>query len=173
LASLLDAGLESRQGIHLDGSANWAVVVGRLNLSHDQTVSTQSARCEFKVLPDWRSNPPLVWCREPWVRNDWNWHAGAGGILCYVLDREWQDSVTLVFEKEGPLAASHYASSFCLRNVRWLLYRHYIGYITKMPDWPAEWKARPHGEAGYKDYLKQLRATKSREPTGNKIVLEH
>jgi len=157
LATRLDAELAGCHGVDLDPGANWAVVSGELNLSHDAVSTPRTARCRFHLRPDWRRQLPLVQCCEPWVRNDWNWHAGEGGLLCYILDEQWRDVVGEVLNQEGIAAASGFAACVCLRNVRWLLYRHYIGRITKMAGWPTTWPAWPHGEAGRRDYLRRTK----------------
>jgi hypothetical protein len=85
-----------------------------------------------------------------------DWHAGVGNTrdeLCYVLDEEWHGQIAKVSAEEGEAAALRYAGAFCLRNVRWLLYRHYIGHVTQMEDWPKDWPARPHNhEQAIKQY---------------------
>lgn len=157
LATRLDAELSGCHGIELDRAANWAVASGTLNLSHDEITTRKTARCEIQLVPDWKSQLPVVRCREVWVRNDWNWHAGNGGVLCYVLDEQWRDFVGEVLDRDGAMAASLFAACLCLRNVRWLLYRHYIASITKLVEWPKDWPAWPHGDIGHKDYLRETR----------------
>jgi hypothetical protein len=153
-ATLLDAELEGCHGIDLDSSAWWAVVSGVLNLSHDEFPTQKSARCSFWISPAWKTNPPVVHCHESWMRDDWNWHAGPGGKLCYILGDQWRDLVGNVAVQEGNVAAARYASSLCLRNVRWLTYRHYIGNITRITLWPRGWPAWPHGDAAHREYLR-------------------
>jgi len=109
--------------------------------------------CKFALSPGWKTKPPVVHCRELWVRSDWDWHAGEEGLLCYILDEQWKDLVGTVIVQEGNVAAARYAASLCLRNVRWLLYRHYIGNITKMIMWPRDWPAWPHGESARREYF--------------------
>jgi len=144
-------------GINLDQGAEWAKVSGMLNLSHDEIKTHKMAHCKIHVFPDWKSQQPIVWCLEPWIRHDWNWHAGAGGLLCYVLGEQWTDFVGGVLKCEGAEAATRYATDLCLRNVRWLLYRHYIGHVTKMKIWPKDWPAWPHGDAGRREYLRSTK----------------
>lgn len=155
LATRLNAELDGCHGIDLDRAANWAVVSGMLNLSHDEIKTPKIARCEFRLAPDWQSQLPVVRCRESWVRNDWNWHAGNGGTLCYILDDQWRDLVSEIANCEGIAAAGHFAACLCSRNVRWLLYRHYIASVTKMIEWPKDWPAWPHGEIARRDYLRE------------------
>src|SRR5208282_1723003 len=156
LATLLDAELEGCHGIHIDRGATWACVSGFLNLSHDEIRTTKRAHCRFLLSPKWHTALPVVHCRESWMRNDWNWHAGFGGELCYILGDQWRDLVGTVAAQEGDFATALYASSLCLRNVRWLIYRHYIGNIARIIQWPKEWPAWPHGDAAHSEYLRTV-----------------
>lgn len=144
-----------RPGVHLDQDARWVKVMGLLNLSHDDVTTTKQVRCRFELIPEWRSEPPAVWCLEDWVRCDVDWHAGRGGILCYVLDEQWRDVVSKVQMGGDNYAATRYAVSLCLRNVRWLLYRHYIAHVTRLRTWPGEWQAWSHGAPGRMEYRSQ------------------
>jgi len=141
----------------------WAAVSGVLNLSHDEIRTNKRAQCKFELLPEWKTKPPVVHCREPWVRADWDWHAGTGGVLCYILDEQWKDLVGTVMTQEGNVAAARYAAILCLRNVCWLLYRHYIGNITKMTMWPRDWPAWPHGEPARREYFRNKNMQKQNE----------
>lgn len=105
-----------------------------------------TALCQITIVPDWTRILPEVYCSEPWVRSGQDWHA-FNGDLCYVFDDEWRDLVSLVRSDEGNLAAARYAANLCLRNVRWLLYRHHIAAITKLANWPADWPGWPHSHA--------------------------
>jgi len=166
LASLLASNLKSSE-MYLDPAAEWADVSGFLNLSHDEITTSKSARCLIKLSPEWSLFPPRVWCLEPWVRFEPDWHAGVGtnkDQLCYVLAQEWCDLVAKVWIDEGPAAALAYAAGFCLRNIQWLLYRHYIGHITQMSIWPTDWPSRPHNlEKALKQYRQQICHTKKYE----------
>ena len=154
IATRLDAEVVGNHGIHLDRDARWAVVTGMLNLSHDDVKTAKRAHCKITFGPEWRLQLPVVHCREPWIRHDWDWHAGKGGLLCYILDEQWKDCVGLVFEQEGNAAAALYAASLCVRNVRWLLYRHHIAHVTGIKKWPMEWPAWPHGDTGRREYFR-------------------
>jgi len=152
LATCLNDELRGCHGIDMKREAQFAVIRGSLNLSHDNVVTVKSAWCEFLVRPNWRACVPAVRCLDPWVRSDPDWHA-FGGALCFVLDDEWRDCVTRVYEQEGPRLGASYATQLCVRNVRWLLYRHFISHTLRIDKWPTEWPARPHAEAGRKQYL--------------------
>jgi hypothetical protein len=152
VATRFDAEMHGCHGINLDSHALWAEVSGTLNLSHDETNTHKIARCRIRVSPNWNSESPIVRCCEAWVHRDWDWHAGAGGLLCYIIDEQWADSVGKVLADEGADAAARYAVGLCLRNVRWLLYRHYVASITRMTVWPKQWKAWSHGDVGLREY---------------------
>lgn len=155
LGMLLKEELVENHGTVLNKSAGTMEVTGKLSLAHDDFKTHKSARCRIKVTPDWSVQPPKVWCVESWVRHDWDWHAGDGGRLCYVIDEQWGDLVGSVFDQQGQLAAARYAVALCLRNVRWLLYRHYIASVMNIKVWPEDWKAWSHGDKGIREYLRE------------------
>jgi hypothetical protein len=156
LASCLDDNLHGTHGIELHKNAEKAVVRGLVNLSHDDVKTVKSAKCEITIAPDWWRQMPAVYCPDPWVRSDIDWHAWKG-CLCFMLGDEWTDCVTHVYQDGDLREAARYAARLCLRNVRWLLYRHYIGHAMKIQEWPKEWPARPHAEAGRLEYHRQIR----------------
>jgi hypothetical protein len=96
----------------------------------------------------------MIRCLERWVRPELDWHAGPDGTLCYVLDDEWRDRMHKVSEHLRDELAD-YAVEYCLRNTRWLLYRHYVGFLTKILEWPSAWPAWQHGEAGRRQYRRE------------------
>jgi hypothetical protein len=163
LATCLDDNFLGLHGIGLHKEARQAVVRGLVNLSHDEVKTVKSAKCEIKVYPEWWRQIPEVRCGDPWVRSDIDWHAW-NGWLCFMLQDEWTDCVTRVYGDGEIRDAARYAAQLCLRNVRWLLYRHYIGQVLKMQQWPKEWPARPHDEAGRLEYRRELRKLHAYEP---------
>lgn len=84
-------------------------------------------------------------------------------MLCYILDDQWKDHVGQVVTDAGIAVAARYAATLCLRNVRWLLYRHYISSITKTASWPNGWPAWPHGEPARMEYLRSKNSAKANE----------
>lgn len=134
------------------GDSLWARAEGRLNLSHDNVITDRGARCQWRILPNWREVPPLAFCLKTWVKRDIDWHGGTGGWLCYVLDNEWRDEIASVEHKEGAVAAMSYAVQYATRNLRWLLYRHFMASVTGITEWPAEWNQWAHSEAGRREY---------------------
>jgi hypothetical protein len=166
LATLLCSELGTSHGVNIEPSARWAEVSGILNLSHDNISTPALARCKFKIGSSWVAAPPRVKCLEPWVRLEADWHAGIGincDEICYVLDEEWRDAVSKVYTEQGIASAARYAAEFCLQNVKWLLYRHYIGFVAKTKSWPKDWPGRPHGDEAYKQYRLE------KFPAGNDI----
>lgn len=155
LASQLNSEFLGCHGIEIDADARYAVVSGEINLSHDDVTTTITARCEILIVPAWTLVLPEVHCSESWVRSGPDWHAWSG-CLCYVFDDEWRDLVTCVRSEEGQIPAAVYAANLCLRNTRWLLYRHHIASITNLQKWPRSWPGRPHSrEEARKEYMKE------------------
>lgn len=150
----LNGELEGCHGISVTPNATSAEVIGMLNLSHDDVRTHQRASIKAVLTPDWKEKPPSVYCREDWVRADWDWHSGRDGLLCYVIPEEWRDLVLETERCDGAIAAVQFAVSLCLRNVRWLLYRQFIAHIGGLVRWPKEWPAWPHGDAGRLAYLR-------------------
>jgi hypothetical protein len=141
----------------------WARVEGRLCLAHDDVITDRNAHCRLMISPQWRTVPPSAFCLEPWAKSHMDWHAGSGGWLCYVLDNEWRDHIAAVEQNEGNKAAMIYAVQYCIRNLRWLLYRHFMASVIGISEWPKDWPQWSHAEAGRREYEQTKRTGGYRE----------
>ena len=116
-------------------------VIGNLAITQDQP---ETARCHFHVAPRLLLQMPEVYCVEPWVRRDIDWHVYPDGMLCWQYPQFWFDWMSLVASEtdlEGTLA---YAARWCLSSVRSLLHKHRLAQELGLTEW--QWPAWAHGE---------------------------
>lgn len=114
------------------------------------------ARIEIRVDSDFDrviDLRPDVWCREPWMRSDKDWHNDRNGGMCWVLDKEWRD--ILGGKQRHPNDLVRNAVNWLLNNVQSLVSRHYYADLMKLNDWPKEWDAWEHYGAGVEQYERE------------------
>jgi hypothetical protein len=97
--------------------------------------------------------PPAVWCREPWMRDEPDWHNGRLTGMCWVLENEWRDH--LGGDDKRPRDIIRVASAWLLNNVKSLVSRHHYAHLAALKSWPKEWDAWPHHHAGAKQYERE------------------
>lgn len=168
--TLLGEALEPTPKYHWRLSSGWALLSGRLNLSHDDISTRRAAHFRLRISADWKSDPPAACCTEPWIRREKDWHSGEDGWLCYVLKDEWRDTIAEVELTSGDSEARIFAIQYAINNLRSLTYRHYISHILGITVWPREWLQWSHEERGTKEYkqfkLKGGQGVKSRRKPG-------
>jgi hypothetical protein len=152
LAERIQKQLGSSPGIRVSPDSRQASFSGYLNLSHTNVESDVNAYCQFHVFCDWETQLPALFCHEPWVKKDWDWHVGKDGNVCYELPLRWQDHIRKVRQEAGFVLAIGYAATWCLNSTRWLLYRHHFAYENSISVWPKNWPAWRHNEDGISDY---------------------
>lgn len=133
------------------------LLAGTINLTHDSWETKLEARCEFRFAHSWRCNAPDVWCFEPWLRRDGDWHVYRDGRICWILEKEWQDTLAAISRDHGLLDVSRFAAFWCCRNTRWLLARHQYGSEFGLVQWPSNWPEWRHGDVALADYRKWKR----------------
>ena len=117
--------------------------------------SKDTAVIEINVSSNWEASPPIIFCMEPWIKRDIDWHVYSDGNLCWIYDREWIDEVNSV-QGLGELDRLLYLSSLLFSNVTYLLDRHCLSGQTGITAWT--WPARPHGkEKAEREYRYQLK----------------
>lgn len=141
-------------------SPNLVSVRGILNLSHQTTITKAVANCTFFVSDDWRKVAPLLQCSEPWICRPGgtlttNWHIRTDGLLCYVLDAEWEDALRNLSKKTNGQYIGRVAAFYAINNARWLLYHHLLGYRDNLTDWPPDWPQRSHSTEGIIEYMRE------------------
>lgn len=100
-------------------------------------------------------SPPLVICREPWVRRNPEWHCDPSyRVFCWVLPRAWREHFaaramcgvdTRVLAKD--------AATWMLSAMAIQLSRHWISFERGWYEWPAEWEDYSHDEEGVREYI--------------------
>jgi hypothetical protein len=130
-------------------------VVGKLSL---QPVSKVKATCIVNFSTLWLAAPPRIWCPNPWVRREIDWHAGGDGTLCYVLDAEWRDRLQDVATRHDMDGVAAYAAEYLMRNTQWLLQRHLVGYQQNIEKWI--WEGWGHNQKGQAEYAAEQRLLK-------------
>jgi hypothetical protein len=162
--------LEPGSRLRIDDHAGMGVVTGLLNLSHDEITTSVSARCSFQFASDWPTHVPVVSTSEPWLIRDTEWHAYSDGSLCYIYHKEWEDDVPPLVSTHDIGVAAEFAAYWCIRSVRWLLYRHHFAFEHGIKKWPAQWPFWPHGEKADREYQKLNRDS---EKQSNRRHYEH
>jgi hypothetical protein len=132
-------------------------------------VVTKSYAAEIDVtfIPSQlKRRPPIVFCGEPWIIRDLDWHCfraeGRGGVwsqrdrLCWIHPAEWEMAhdyslkpLSLVIE-EG--------AAWLKNNVTKLLDRHWMGHQLGMRKWRTEWGGWGHGSIGTQELLTELKS---------------
>jgi hypothetical protein len=137
---------------------DWTVV-GKLSLLPE---SKAKATCIIRVTTNWMTVPPTVYCSDPWVRRERDWHSGAEGILCYVLDHEWRDRIRDLTTRHDAEGIASYGAEYLIRNTRWLLQRHMIGEQQNLTLWT--WGGWGHGLEGPREYAAEQTKLLKRKP---------
>ncbi|WFB36813.1 hypothetical protein P3T73_03430 [Kiritimatiellota bacterium B12222] len=88
----------------------------------------------------WRQYPPSVYCFEPWIREDIDWHVYSWLEFCWVHDEEWKK----YHEVFNPTPQT--SSVYLMKNVEHLLQCHRLGYIHDIDTWQKEWGQYEHGD---------------------------
>lgn len=131
--------------LEIDGNASSARVTGALNLSHDDIVTTVSAKCCFRFVPNWSECIPSVKTDVSWLRRgDPNWHLFRDGSLCFVYGPQWRDELREAISETDIGIAAEFAVTWCVRSTRWLLYRHHFAFEHSITQWPKDWPSWPH-----------------------------
>lgn len=111
------------------------------------------AKIEIQVSEDLHwiiQTPPRVWCREPWMRSEPDWHNDREGGMCWVLENEWRD--VLSGDGRQPCDLIDVATGWLFHNVKSLVSRHHYGNLVRLNAWPKEWDAWAHYDNGAKQY---------------------
>jgi hypothetical protein len=94
--------------------------------------------------------PPVVWCHEPWMRSEPDWHNDKKSGMCWVLEEEWRDTLAVPVKHRRELI--HGAVGWLITNVTSLISRHHYGEMTGRKKWAPEWDAWAHFGEGAKEY---------------------
>lgn len=137
----------------------------RLQLSHDRTMWVITGQMKvgnkwplievrfLRYFPDLKLIPPKVWCREPWVKRDIDWHVYSDARLCWVLPEQWRDVQGWRGKSNQEVAVD--ASKWLLASTELLLSRHLYGHLKGLVEWPEEWDQWGHAWIGPHEYHQQ------------------
>lgn len=96
-----------------------------------------------------KRRPPTVWCRQPWMRSEPDWHNGPGG-MCWVLDQEWRDH--MLIRRKPVKAILQEGRDWLIKSVTLLVDRHYLAHRKGFTRWRPEWACWSHYGAGLREY---------------------
>jgi hypothetical protein len=142
-------------------------ITGSLALASDEFFTKAKAKCEFYVDAHWPEKPPVVWCKEPWVKHGAQWHIDRTGLLCWEQYLNWRDSIRSVIEEATIGNAAEYGTTWLIRSIRSLLNRHLFAHRAGIEAWRKEWDYWAHEQAGEKQYLQSKKLV-----TAEKLELE-
>jgi hypothetical protein len=125
-------------------------LTGKLSLLPE---SKTKANCTVVFSTDWMTTPPTIFCHDVWLRKERDWHVNEGGDLCYVLKDEWRKCLKDVASRNDIVGVVDYARGYLVRNLRWLLQRHWQGYREIIKKW--KWDQWSHGWDGVQEFRKQ------------------
>jgi len=130
----------------------------QLSLTISLPESKGSAQVDLSIYAHWGNLPPVVTCKEPWVKTGDDWHVYSSKRLCYIFDDEWADEVFSVQKTLDRFHTTLYLSKLLILNVTYLLDRHFLAEQLEITQWLPEWPARPHGRTdALEDYTQQMK----------------
>jgi hypothetical protein len=88
----------------------------------------------------WTRTPPSIYCFEPWIRNDIDWHVYPWHEFCWVHDEEW-NKFHQMFQPTVQTSAW-----YLLNNLAHILRCHRLGFVHDLDCWQKEWGQYAHGD---------------------------
>lgn len=144
-------------GIHFDESRYQIGVGGTLLISEGKR---DSALCRFHISPNFIEQMPEVYCFEPWIRREIDWHFFSSGKLCWQYPPFWREWMRLVASETDLAGTVAYAARWCMTATRSLLHKHRLGRELGLTKWSPAWTEWAHGEAAarrqYEAYKNQV-----------------
>jgi hypothetical protein len=123
--------------------------------------SNYDARCTIIGTVRWWYEPLRVFCHEPWMKPNVEWHQlreDSSWYLCYELPERWEDRIAKVRDVNDILQTIEFAKEFCLRSSRSLIEKHLFAFRQNITRWPPEWEAWPHNRgAAVREFRQELR----------------
>ncbi len=118
-------------------------------------------------LKSLRESPPVVYCKENWVKPEADWHVYPDKSLCWIIQPVW-DEVNGWATKPRRLIAED-SAAMLLESVSLLLSRHLWASKTGETMWRPEWHQYSHGnKKAYDEYEQDLKLRRfHRDPRKN------
>jgi len=107
------------------------------------------------LFKDHKRKPPMVICREPWMRIDADWHNGGKAGMCWELSVRWRDWMSIKRKRVQSILDE--GCAWLLAAVRLLIDRHYLGHMEGLTEWPKEWEYWSHFRQGITEYRHERR----------------
>ena len=129
-----------------------------LALNGTVLVSGRKSRFEFIIADTWHIRPPLVTCREPWVRIKTDWHVYRNNALCWVYGPLWRDLISDLGKRFEPAFVVKFAAYMCIEHSVRLAGLHLLADEEQIVSWPREWDEWKHDSAiAVRDYSSMKR----------------
>lgn len=145
-------------GDHASGAVR---VHGALNLSHESIRINKNVECLIIATRNIFTQMPRVFCLEPWMRDNPDWHAFKQGLLCFENELRWVDRLSKLKQEIGPAGTAIMAADWLVNSVASLVSRHYFADQLGITNWSEKWEAWDHGDSGISEYLKELKQRKA------------
>ena len=133
------------------------VLYGELLLNNKINIKRKvKASVEIHIFSD-LSKIPEVFCINPWIKRDIDWHVNQEGKLCWELYINWQEKILLAQQNDALTINNicQYASNWCMNSVITLLNYHWIGHLEEITTWNPRWVFWKHGNEGIRQYEKE------------------
>ncbi len=155
-------------GVWLEGATLQAggEAIGYSCISGSLISSEFSANIRIMFQPDHlKKHPPIVFCKEPWIRRDLDWHcfraAGPKGVwkdldrLCWIHPFEWERAHDHKTKRLAVVISE--GAEWLKNNLHKLLERHWTGHALGIKNWPSEWGGWGHGNTGTQQFLVEMK----------------
>jgi len=133
---------------------------------HIITGNLKTELCKAKITIQYsprfrnlRRVAPTVWCHEPWMRDEADWHNSKTNGMCWVLQEEWYDYQNISHKRRQDVVDD--ALRWIFGGITLLINRHHVGHVRNLDKWQEEWEAWEHEEKGNYGYRRE-RQTKRR-----------
>lgn len=108
------------------------------------------------LFRDVKRDPPIVYCREHWMKTGADWHNGPS--MCWVLPNQWRDRMS--WRGKPVQSIMEEGCEWLLNNSICLINRHYYAHLNGITEWLDEWAYWDHFGEGIREYERGQRQTR-------------
>ncbi|MDP0492236.1 MAG: hypothetical protein Q7Q71_14395 [Verrucomicrobiota bacterium JB023] len=154
LISLLGTWIENMDIQKSDRSS--LTLNGKLRFSVNDTEVIAPIRIKIN-LRTMRRTPPMLFCDEPWVKREADWHVNvnADGDLCWISHDEWKLAQSQT-SKSKILVVEDF-SELLRCGALFLISRHWIATKLELKIWPKQWDQWLHSDEGTKQFWDEIK----------------